>query len=92
MFREMSDPVLTVIDHAVLFAEDAKSASRCDVCGEDVDLQADGDDGVGIAGRGLYLWTRGDEVRREEVPLCPSCGTAIGVMALAQWDMEEEEG
>jgi len=88
MFRAMSDPVLTVVDHRILFEEESKSAHRCDVCGETVAEDED----FRLGGRGLYLWTRGDEVRREEVPLCPSCGTAIGVMAQAAWDMEEEEG
>ena len=57
---------------------------RCDVC----DVAIEGEP----AGRGLYMWTRGDEVRFEEPALCGDCATAIGVTALAQWDMEEEEG
>ena len=35
---------------------------------------------------------RGEEVRIEEPPLCAACATAIGVTALAQWSVEEEEG
>ena len=57
---------------------------RCDAC----DAAIDGEP----AGRGLYMWTRGDEVRFEEPALCSLCATAIGVTALAQWDVEEEEG
>jgi hypothetical protein len=44
------------------------------------------------AGRGLYVWSRGEEVRYEEPPLCGRCATAIGMTALAIWSMEEEEG
>jgi hypothetical protein len=57
---------------------------RCDAC----DAAIEGEP----AGRGLYMWTRGDEVRFEEPALCPSCATAIGVTALAMWSVEEEEG
>lgn len=44
------------------------------------------------AGRGLYVWPRGDEVRYEEPPLCGKCATAIGLTALAIFSVEEEEG
>ena len=44
------------------------------------------------AGRGLYIWSRGDERRYEEPPLCARCATAIGLTALALFTMEEEEG
>lgn len=57
---------------------------RCDVC--DVPIEGE------PSGRGLYMWTRGDEVRFEEPALCPHCATAIGVTALAAWNVEEEEG
>jgi hypothetical protein len=57
---------------------------RCDVC----DAAIEGEP----SGRGLYMWTRGDEVRFEEPALCPRCATAIGVTALAAWAVEEEEG
>src|SRR5712692_7589001 len=53
---------------------------RCDVCDEPIEGEP--------AGRGLYMWTRGDEVRFEEPGLCPNCATAIGVTALAAWDAE----
>jgi hypothetical protein len=45
-----------------------------------------------MPGRALYVWTRGDEVRREEPPLCASCAAALGLTALARWEIEEEEG
>ena len=77
--------------HAVLF-EDAE-ARRCDVCASalpDDDEDADGDEGV--SGRGLLVWSRGEERRYQEPPLCASCATAIGVSALQRWEIEEEEG
>ena len=57
---------------------------RCDACSELIEGEP--------AGRGLYVWTRGDEVRYEEPPLCALCATAIGITALATWSVEEEEG
>ena len=56
----------------------------CDACEEPIEGEP--------AGRGLYVWTRGDEVRYEEPPLCEKCATAIGITALAAWNVEEEEG
>ncbi len=60
------------------------SELRCDACSELIEGEP--------AGRGLYVWTRGDEVRYEEPPLCMGCATAIGITALSIWNMEEEEG
>lgn len=57
---------------------------RCDVCDEAIEGEP--------AGRGLYIWTRGEESRCEEPALCRRCATAIGVTALAAWSVEEEEG
>ena len=74
-----------VADAALAAQRVAPSAEeRCDVCDELIEGEA--------PGRGLYMWTRGDEVRFEEPPLCEGCATAIGVTALAQWSLEEEEG
>lgn len=56
----------------------------CDACDEPIEGEP--------SGRGLYMWTRGEEVRFEEPALCPRCATAIGVTALAAWAVEEEEG
>jgi len=42
------------------------------------------------AGHGLYVWTRGEEVRYEEPPLCSACANAIGLAALAHWELEED--
>ena len=71
----------------------APEPSRCDACGAAVeDGAADDDEGYDVPGRGVYVWTRGDEVRFERVPLCASCASAIGAAALARWEIEEEEG
>ena len=55
---------------------------ECDACGKSVEGEP--------AGCGLYVWTRGDETRYEEPPLCASCANAIGLAALAQWELEED--
>jgi hypothetical protein len=55
---------------------------ECDACGKRIEGEP--------AGHGLYLWTRGDEVRYEEPPLCSQCANAIGLAALAQWELEED--
>ncbi len=57
---------------------------ECDACGKTVEGEP--------AGRGLYVWTRGDESRYEEPPLCAHCANAIGLAALAQWELEEDDG
>lgn len=79
----------TVGTHRDLFAP--AGAPACDACGAAVP-EADEDDGYGLGGEGVYVWTRGDAVRFEKAPLCPSCASAIGVTALARWEIEEEEG
>jgi hypothetical protein len=57
---------------------------ECDACGKKVEGEP--------AGSGLYVWTRGDETRYEEPPLCARCANAIGLAALAQWELEEDDG
>lgn len=78
--------------HAVLFEEEP--VVRCDACSELLtsDASGDSDDGYCVQGRGLLVWTRGDERRYQEPPLCAGCAAAIGVSALARWEIEEEEG
>ena len=63
----------------------------CDTCGTPVPV-VDGDDGFELPGAGVYLWTRGTEVRFEKAPLCATCASVIGMAALARWEIEEEEG
>jgi hypothetical protein len=79
---------LVVASHEALF--EPAGPPRCDACG--APLEADTDDGYRVCGQGVYLWARGDQVRFERVPLCPSCASAIGMTALARWEIEEEEG
>lgn len=57
---------------------------RCDACGAAIPGEP--------AGRGLLLFPRGDEVLREEPPLCEACALAIGVTALHRFVEEEDEG
>lgn len=86
-------PSFATATHEVLFAEARARAVRCDACGEEIARgDVDEDEGFAVPGRGMYVWTRGDEVRREEVPLCAACAGAIGQAALARWEIEEEEG
>jgi hypothetical protein len=63
----------------------------CDACGRPVP-RGDEDDGYAVPGEGVYVSTRGEEVRFEKVPLCASCASAIGLAAWARWEIEEEEG
>lgn len=63
---------------------DGAQRVRCDACDRPIEGEPNG--------RGLFLWTRGDEHRFEEPALCEDCATAIGVTALASFTVEEEEG
>jgi hypothetical protein len=55
----------------------------CDMCGEHFEGEP--------AGSGLFLWTRGDERRIEEPPLCETCAQNVTLDALTRWGVEEEE-
>lgn len=76
-----------VASHEALFAP--AEAIPCDACGCDLEDDETAED---LGGRGVYVWTRGDDVRLEDAPLCASCASAIGMTALARWEIEEEEG
>jgi hypothetical protein len=78
-----------VLTHEALFVE--ARTERCDACGEHLGEDEAGD-GFGIPGRGVYLRARGEETQLESAPLCASCASAIGMTALARWEIEEEEG
>ena len=82
-----------VLSHEALFAA-ASREERCDACGARLPSEEDDNDDAGylVRGQGVYHWVRGDEARSEKVPLCPSCAAAIGMTALARWEIEEEEG
>jgi hypothetical protein len=67
-----------------------RDEARCDACG--ATLPENDEEGYSVPGRGVYLWVRGGEATLEDVPLCASCASAIGMTALARWEIEEEEG
>jgi hypothetical protein len=81
--------VFRVVSHETLFA--AKRETRCDACGVAL-AEQDDESNYGVEGHGAYLWARGDQVTLEDAPLCASCASAIGMTALARWEIEEEEG
>lgn len=55
----------------------------CDMCGEHFEGEP--------AGSGLFMWTRGEELRFEEPPLCEACAQNVTLDALTRWEAEEEE-
>ena len=55
----------------------------CDMCGEHFDGEP--------AGSGLFMWSRGDELRFEEPPLCDTCAQNGTLDALTRGEAEEEE-
>ncbi len=83
--KEISrDPVLfTTASHEILFAE--VTERRCDVCGTVLDAPTGDEPPTGV-----YVWARGDDVRREEAPLCETCSTAIFGSAL-DFEFDDEE-
>lgn len=85
----MAAPHCVSATHAVLF--ETEGSDRCSVCAE-ILAAADDDDAGPLRGRGLLVWSRGDERRYEEPELCPRCASAIGVTALHRWEIEEDEG
>jgi hypothetical protein len=67
-----------------LAVREAEAVSyECDGCGERFEGEP--------AGSGLFMWTRGDELRFEEPPLCQQCAQNVTLDALTRWDAEEEE-
>jgi hypothetical protein len=73
----------SVATHRALFSD--VNERRCDLC--NARLAEGEEDG----GSGLYVWTRGDEVRYEEPPLCTTCGPALAITAFRRWEEDEEE-
>jgi hypothetical protein len=84
-----SEADMVVGTHDALFAAEAEG--RCDACGEPL-TEAEEPGPYGMSGQGVYLRARGDQVHFEPVPLCTACASAIGMTALARWEIEEEEG
>lgn len=64
--------------------ESHEEALECDACGVEIEGEP--------AGRGLLLFVRGDDVLREEPPLCEKCALAVSMTALARWESDEEDG
>jgi hypothetical protein len=87
------EPEFVTLSHDALFTPAQSLEERCDACGIVLAKPADDDDdGYRVRGQGVYYWVRGEEPRFEKAPLCPSCAAAIGMTALARWEIEEEEG
>jgi hypothetical protein len=82
-------PAFSSASHEALF--ESMASSRCDACGEPLDEES-AEEGYGVRGAGVYMWKRGDDVHFEPAPLCSFCAAAIGMTALARWEIEEEEG
>jgi hypothetical protein len=40
-------------------------------------------------GSGLFIWTRGDELRFEEPPLCEDCALRVSVIGASRLALEE---
>lgn len=85
--RLISVPIDSVADASLQTLQTSKGSTllKCDACGNAIEGEP--------SSRGLLMWTRGGEVRFDEEPaLCARCSIAIGVTALAAWNVEEEEG
>jgi hypothetical protein len=83
----MTDPKALIVELETQDAAPSAPAPApgydCDMCG----LHFEGEP----AGSGLFMWTRGDEVRFEEPPLCEACAENVTLDALTRWEVEEEE-
>jgi hypothetical protein len=55
---------------------------ECDICGQSFSGQP--------PSSGMLMWTRGDEVRTEEPPLCEDCAQRLSLGALLSLSYEEE--
>ena len=73
----------SIADAALARARDEGTARACDACGGVIEGEP--------ASRGLFLTTRGDEVRYEEPSLCGACALAIGLKIRGEAEIEEEE-
>lgn len=72
-------------DATATFGDEAPSPASyvCDRCGGTFDGPPEG--------AGMLVWTRGDEVRIEEPPLCEECARAVATVALVGWAREDDE-
>lgn len=76
---------MRTVTHQILFEKD--ETVRCDACGTPITE----DEGERVAGRGLLVFARGEEVRYEEPHLCNECATAVGITQHRIWDLEDDE-
>lgn len=88
--RRPSEPFITVTYDERVAApvesppvESPPRTYLCDLCEKD----CDGDP----AGKGLFLWWRGTEMRFDEPPLCEDCAKRITLGAASKWALEDEE-
>jgi hypothetical protein len=82
--RPVAASIDVVADAALRAGQTETTELRCDACDQPIEDEP--------AGRGYYVWSRGTEVQYEAPPLCGRCATAIGLTALQNWSIEEEEG
>jgi len=77
-------PVLSfAADEVALAALQARvELPQCHVCDDPLDGKP--------ATSGLLLWSRGEELRVEEPPLCPACAGSLRIGALARARFEDE--
>lgn len=61
-----------------------REISACSVCDRPIEGPA--------AGSGLFMWSRGGELRFEEPALCEDCAHLVGVSAMLRWEMEQNSG
>jgi hypothetical protein len=76
-------PVRASIRSVAATSPRALRALACDACGVAVQQSH---------GRGLYVRSRGDEIEREEPPLCERCALSIGMTFLVRLAAEEDDG
>ena len=77
---------LDAISDALSAPDEAPRPKRfdCDGCGDIFEGPPHGS--------GLFVWTRGEETRYEEPPLCEQCASRISARFMAVVEEEDEEG
>lgn len=85
-FVRERDVHFATASHEALFS--TEDVPRCDVCQA---ILEDDEDEEEDRGAGVYVWSRGGEITRENAPLCPTCSGAIFASALGMIDFDDEE-
>ena len=65
-------------------ASGAQAQCVCDVCGKPIQGEP--------AAHGLLIWTRGDEVRYEQPPVCKLCAQSLTMAGTRLMSDQGEEG